>query len=345
MNKMNKISVAKIRIMVLSIFTFLAVGTVLFVVISNRPPQYYVRRGIAFGTDVQIAYATRKGNAKVVVDAMFDELNKLDEIFNPYRPNTELYKLNHSHGKWTKVSPKLLNVLRYSIMFAKKTNDAFDPALGKIVVLWGFNTDDPSKWRLPSSQEISSALEHSGYKNVEIDGTKVRLLNDVWIDLGAIAKGYAVDVLLKMAKINDPHSTGYVDIGGDIGIIGPKYGNQAWKIGVRNPRGNPNDSIAYVYLYKGTIATSGDYERFITRNGKRYYHIFNPKTGYSPDNFEAITTISSSGILSDAFGTAAMVGGLEKTEKWAKEFGTAYLVIDEKGKIVKSELWKDYEEP
>ena len=340
-----KMSVTKLKIIILSLFTFAAVGVVLFVAISKKPPQYYIRRDVAFGTNVQIAYATKKGNAKTVVDAMFDELKKLDDIFNAYRPTSELYKLNHSNGEWVKVNPRLLDVLKYSMKFARLTDGDFDPTLGKVVVLWGFNTDDPNKWRLPSPEEISNALEHSGYKNVEIKDDKVRLLNDVWIDLGAIAKGYAVDVLLKMAKLNDPNSTGYVDIGGDIGIIGPKYGNQPWKIGVRDPRGNMNDSIAYVYLYKGTIATSGDYERFIIRNGKRYYHIFNPKTGYSPDNFEAITTISSSGIFSDAFGTAAMVGGLSKTEKWANELGAAYLIVNEKGKIIKNDLWKDYEEP
>jgi thiamine biosynthesis lipoprotein len=342
---MSAEKITKIRIAVLTVFTLAAVLTVLFVVISRRPPQYYIRRDIAFGTNVQIAYATKKNNAKIVVDAMFDELKNLDEIFNPYLETSELYKLNHSDGTWTKVSPRLLNVLEYSMKFAEKTDDAFDPALGNVVALWGFNTDDPNKWRLPSYPEISHALEHSGYKNVEIKGNEVRLLNGVWIDLGAIAKGYAVDVLVKMAKLNDPKSTGYVDVGGDIGIIGPKYGNQPWKIGVRNPRGDMNDSIAYVYLYKGTIATSGDYERFIIKNGKRYYHIFDPKTGYSPNNFESITTISASGILSDAFGTAAMVGGLEKTEEWSKEFGTAYLIVNEKGEIIKNALWKDYEKP
>ncbi len=335
----------KTKIVILSLFTLGVVGAVLFVVLFRKPPQYYVRRGIAFGTDVQIAYASRKGNAKIVVDAMFNELEKLDSIFNAYREGAELYKLNHNGGKWMKVSPRLLNVMKYSVAFAKKTDGDFDPSLGRVAVLWGFDTDDPNKWRLPPANEIQNALKHCGYENIEIKGDEIRLLNGTWVDLGAIAKGYAVDVLLKMAKKYDPTSTGYVDIGGDIGIIGPKYGNRPWKIGVRNPRGNPNQSIAYVYLYKGTIATSGDYERYIIVNGKRYYHIFDPRTGYSPDYFEAITTISTSGILSDAFGTAAMVGGLKKTESWAKEFGTAYLIVTEKGKIIKSSLWQEYEKP
>lgn len=335
----------RIRVVILSIFTLAVVGAVFVTVIFKRPPQYYIRQGIAFGTNVKIAYASKKENTKIVVDAMFDELGKLDNVFNPYREKSELYKLNHSNGKWMKVDPMLLNVLKYSIGFSKETNGEFDPTLGKVVVLWGFNTDDPNKWRLPHPFEISNALKHTGYKYVEFNGDEVRLQNDVWIDLGAIAKGYAVDMLVKMAKANDPSSSGYVDIGGDIGIIGPKYGNQPWKIGIRNPRGTMNDAIAYVYLYKGTIATSGDYERYIISNGKRYYHIFDPKTGYSPNNFEAVTTISTSGILSDAFGTAAMIGGIEKTQKWSKVFGVAYLIVDEKGHIESNSLWKNYEEP
>ncbi len=337
--------IQRIRTLILSIFTLAVVAVVIFVVISRRPPQYYVRRGIAFGTDVKIAYATRKKNAEAVVNAMFDELNKLNNIFNPYKPGSELYKLNHSNGKWMEVDPRLLDVLKYSIKFARDTNGDFDPTLGRVVVLWGFNTDNPHKWKLPSPYEIANALKDVGYRNVEFDGNRVRLLNNVWVDLGGIAKGYAVDVLLAMAKANDKSSTGYVDIGGDIGIIGPKYGNQPWKIGIRNPRGTMNDAISYVYLYKGTIATSGDYERYIIVNGKRYYHIFNPKTGYSSNYFESVTTISKSGILSDAFGTAAMIGGPSKIGKWANEFGVAYMSINEEGKIQKNSLWKDYEKP
>ncbi len=335
----------RIRTLVLSIFTLAVVVAVIFAVIYKRPPQYYVRQGIAFGTNVKIACATKKKNAKAVVDVMFDELSKLDNIFNPYKSGSELYKLNRSNGKWMVVDPQLLYVLKYSFDFARETNGDFDPTLGKVVVLWGFNTDNPHKWRLPAPYEISNALKNVGYRNIEFNGNKVRLLNGIWVDLGGIAKGYAVDMLLAIAKSNDKDSTGYVDVGGNIGIIGPKYGNQPWKIGIRNPRGTMNDAIAFVYLYKGTIATSGDYERYIIMNGKRYYHIFNPKTGYSSNYFESVTTISKRGILSDAFGTAAMIGGPSKAENWANEFGVAYMSINEEGKIQTNSLWKDYEKP
>ena len=335
----------KIRVVVLSIFTLAVAAIVVFVVIAKRPPQYYVRRGIVFGTNVKIAYATRKKNAKFVVDAMFDELRKLNAIFNPYEPGTDLYKLNHSNGKWMKVNSQLLSVLKYSINFAKETGGEFDPTLGKIIALWGFNTDDPRKWRMPTPAEISNALKHVGYMNVEFKGNEVRLLNGVWVDLEGIVKGYAVDALLAMAKANDEKSTGYVDVGGDIGIIGPKYGKQPWKISIQNPRGMPNSDISYVYLYKGSIATSGDHEKYVIVNGKRYYHTLNPKTGYPSDYFKSVTAISRDEVLSNAFDMAAMVGGPSKIEKWASEFGVAYMAVNENGKILTNSLWKDYENP
>ncbi len=327
----------------ISIFVLAIVVTVLAVSFIKKPPQYYVQYGIALGTDVKIVYATNKGNAQSVVKSMFDELNNVNQMFNPWLENSELYNLNNSNGKWVKVSPELMDVLKYSIEIAKMTNGNFDPTIGRVVALWGFNTNDSKKWHLPSQYDVSQALLNVGYQNVQFKGNEVRLLNGVWVDLGGIAKGYAVQVLVDMAKINDPDSTGYVDIGGDVGIIGPKYGNQPWIIGVRNPRGNSNAAITYVKLYKGFIATSGDYERYIIINGRRYYHIFNPRTGYSNNYFQSVTTISSNGMLSDAFGTAIMVAGPAVLDKWANNFGVAYFAIYENGNTQVNSLWKEYE--
>lgn len=335
---MNFLSVRSILI---SVTLILIVLVVIFVALTRKPPQYYVQYGTALGTNVKISYATSKGNAKEVVDQMFAILDKVNDTFNPWLVGSELYNLNHSDGKWVKVSPQLMDVLKYSIAIAQETNGSFDPTIGRLTDLWGFNSTDSKKWHLPSASEIANALSHVGYQNVQFDGDKVRILNGAWIDLGGIAKGYAVELLVKFAKENDPSSTGYVDIGGDIGIIGPKYGNQPWKIGVRNPDGGPNDAITYVDLYSGYIATSGDYERYITVGGRRYYHILNPKTGYSQNYFQSVTSISDSGMLSDAFGTAAMVSGPNYLNQWAAEMGVAYLAINN-GQMQSNELWNEY---
>ncbi|MGC8544969.1 MAG: FAD:protein FMN transferase [Athalassotoga sp.] len=337
--KMNFLS---IRVTIITLSILLIIAIVIFVVFWKKPPQYYVQYGVALGTNVTISYATGRGNAQQVVETMFKELDNINNIFNPWLPNSELYNLNHSNGQWTQVSPELLDVLEYSIQIAQKTDGNFDPSIGRLVNLWGFNSTDSRNWHLPSSSEIANILPHVGYQNVQFDGNKVRLLNGVWIDLGGIAKGYAVQLLVEMAKENDPNSTGYVDIGGDIGIIGPKYGNQPWVIGVRNPRGTSNDALTYVNLYRGYIATSGDYERYITVGGKRYYHIINPKTGYSDNYFQSVTSISDNGMLSDAFGTAAMVAGPNDISQWAEELGIGYFLIYENGQIQNNTLWNEY---
>ncbi|MGC8611052.1 MAG: FAD:protein FMN transferase [Mesoaciditoga sp.] len=336
--KMNFLSVRSILI---SVTLILIIMVVIFVALTRKPPQYYVQYGTALGTNVKISYATSKGNAKEVVAQMFEILDKVNETFNPWLAGSALYNLNHSDGKWVQVSPQLMDVLRYAIKISQDTNGSFDPTIGRLIDLWGFNSSDSKKWHLPSPSEIANVLPHVGYQNVQFDGDKVRVLNGAWIDLGGIAKGYAVELLVKFAKENDPNSTGYVDIGGDIGIIGPKYGNQPWKIGIRNPDGGPNDAITYVDLYNGYIATSGDYERYIIVGGKRYYHILNPKTGYSQNYFQSVTSISDNGMLSDAFSTAAMVSGPNYLNQWAAEMGVAYLTINN-GQMQSNELWNEY---
>jgi thiamine biosynthesis lipoprotein len=331
------------RTITISIFSFIVIAVVITIIILKQPPKYYTRYGIELGTDVKITYATDRGNAKKVVDDMFNKFDEYEKIFDPWLNGSELYNLNHSNGQWVKVSPELLAVLKNSIVLANLTDGEFDPTIGRLVPLWGFNTDNTHEWHLPSPQSIKNALIHVGYKNVEIKGNEVKLLNGVWLDLNGMMEGYIDQLLINIAKANDPNSTGYVDVGGTVGIIGPKDGSQPWIIGIQNPRGGPNDAIAYVKLYKGYVGTSGDYERYIVVDGKRYYHIFDPKTGYSNNYFESITTVSTISTLSDGFGVFAMVNGSSNINEWAKKLGISYLAIDENGKMIEGPGWTAYE--
>ncbi len=334
----------KRRNVIILIFTVAIVGSVIAsIFLTNVPPKYYTRYGVELGTDVEISYATKKGNAKEVVDEMFNKFQEYDRIFDPWVAGSELYNLNHSDGKWVKVSPALLTVIKDAIDFAKLTNGQFDPTIGRLVPLWGFNTDNTNSWHLPTPEEIQASLQHVGYKNVEINGDEVRLLNGVWLDLNGMMEGYIDEMLIEMARQNDPESSGFVDVGGTVGIIGPKYGNKPWIIGIQNPRGSSNDAVAYVKLYSGYVGTSGDYERYIIVDGKRYYHIFDPKTGYSNNYFESVTTVSTRAIFSDGFGVFSMVAGLPAMEKMAPKLGVAYYAINEEGQVIKSDNWKEYE--
>ncbi|MGC9139978.1 FAD:protein FMN transferase [Athalassotoga sp.] len=332
------------RGVIIMIFTIVVVGGVIGAIFFIKPvPKYYTRYGVELGTNVQITYETSKGNAKQVVDEMFKKFSDYEEIFDPWLVGSELYNLNHSDGKWTKVSPVLLTVIKDSIDFSKLTDGKFDPTVGRLIPLWGFNTDNTRNWHLPSPKEIKDALKHVGYQNVEIRGDEVRLLNGVWLDLNGMMEGYIAQMLVEMAKKNDPNSTGFVDIGGTIGIIGPKNGNEPWIVGIQDPRGNPNQAIAYVKLYSGYVGTSGDYERYIIVDGKRYYHIFDPKTGYSNDYLESVTTVSTRSIYSDGFGVFSMVAGEKAMKEMAQKIGVAYYAINENGQVIKSANWNEYE--
>lgn len=332
------------RNLIISIFTVIVVGSVIAsLLMIRRPLKYYTRYGVELGTNVEISYATRLGNAKVMIDKMFNEFQNYDQIFDPWIAGSQLYNLNHSDGKWVKVSPALLTVLKESIDFAKLTNGQFDPTIGRLVPLWGFNTDNTRSWRLPSKTDIEEALKHVGYKNVEIKGDEVRLLNGVWLDLNGMMEGYVDQMLIEMAKKNDPNSSGFVDVGGTVGIIGPKDGNKPWIIGIQNPRGSENDAIMYAKLYSGYIGTSGDYERYIIVDGKRYYHIFDSKTGYSNDYFESVTTVSTKSVFSDGFGVLSMVAGPSVMKEMGSKLGVAYYAINEKGQVIENNEWQKYE--
>lgn len=164
---------------------------------------------------------------------------------------------------------------------------------------------------IPSDLEIEEALERCGYENVLLEKDVITLENSVKLDLGGVVKGYAIDRGISIAKEMDPNATGYIDAGRDIGIIGPKFGGEYWSIAVQDPRGESGEYIDIVYLKKGTIVTSGDYERFFIVDGVRYHHILNPKTGYPVRDNISTTVISPDAMDADAFSTAAFVLGSE----------------------------------
>ena len=208
---------------------------------------------------------------------MFSEFDEYDRIFDPWIAGSELYNLNHSNGKWVKVSPNLLYVIKASMNFARLTDGTFDPTIGRLIPLWGFNTDNTKSWHLPTSDEIQESLKHVGYKNVEINGNEVRLLNGVWLDLNGMMEGYIDQMLIDMAKQNDPESSGFVDVGGTVGIIGPKYGNQPWIIGIQNFESVTTVSTRSIFSdgfgVFSMVAGQSAMEKMASKLGVAYYAI------------------------------------------------------------------------
>ncbi|MEN3041767.1 MAG: FAD:protein FMN transferase [Fervidobacterium sp.] len=268
--------------------------------------------------------------------AIFSEMKRLESKYDAYSPKSVLYQINHSED-WIDVDDETLSLIDLSLKLARQTEGAFDPGLGRLIDLWGFSKftqkSATQEFRVPTATQIAQAAADSGYQKISIDyiNKKVKT-NGAWIDLGGMLKGYALKRAYQIAKEYDKNCHGFIETGGQIMILGPKYGKTNWIIGVRDPRGNPGENIKFVYMKSGSIATSGDYERFFIVDNVRYHHIINPKTGYPSKGAISATIISEDPVVADAFSTAAFVLGKENwllTRTLFPKYGAEVLLVYE----------------
>ena len=313
-----------------TILALLAISILTWLFITNDKQEYYTKTDYLLGTYVTVRVSGDKTSPVLLANAAFKEIERIDEKYGNNKGIVE--ELNASKGKWVEIDQETAFLLKSAIEVSKNTGGAFDFTLYPIIKLWGFDDINNEK-RVPKKTEIGKALLKVNYENVEIspDGNKVRLLNGAQIDLSGIAKGYAVDMAIMKIKSIDEKATGFIDAGGDIGIIGPKYGNRPWVIGIRHPRSESADKVIdYVYMYDGSIATSGDYERFFEVDGIRYHHIFDPATGYPANNgVISSTVIHKSAMLADAYATAAFVLGDSPGVTFFPRYGALAFLVRE----------------
>ena len=326
-------------LVVLSIFAYLVWG--------KSRPAYYEAMEFTMGTRVRVYIASDKMNPKDLANMVLREFKRIDQKFNPYNPESVIYKINHSN-EWVDVDKETFALIEAAVSYAKLTEGAFDPALGRLIALWGFDnfsSKSASSMKVPTKEQIKEALKMSGYQNIALDrkNMRVKMLNGAWLDLGAMVKGYALEKTYNIVKTIDKDATGFIDAGGEIKIIGPKYGKTFWVIGIKNPRGGGN--VDYIYMMEGAVATSGDYERYFVVNGKRYHHIFDPKTGMPAPYARSVTVVTKDAIAADVLSTAGFV--MAKDWRYVAihfpELGAQVFMVLSDGSIKKSEGFFVYE--
>lgn len=258
-----------------------------------------------------------------------NEINALESVLSRTRGDTDIAKLNAADGAPVALSDEGAKLLSTALELSAATNGAYDPTVAPLTDLWGIGTDNA---RVPAQSEIDEALTHVGYQNVKLLGNnQVQLLNGAQVDLGGIGKGYAGDIVHEMAE-SDTSDQWHVlaRLSGNIEMYGGKTadsGTDNWNIGIADPDDN-TDSIAVVSLRDGSVVTSGDYERFFEKDGKRYHHIFDPATGYPADSgLRGVTVIDPCSTKADALTTALFVMGLDKGMKFCEENEIAAVFI------------------
>ena len=245
-----------------------------------------------------------------------------------------------------KVRADLLEVLEKALHYAELSDGAFDPTVGPLVQLWGIGTDAQC---IPGDEEIAAALELVNWRDVVIDrkaGTVFLRRQGMALDLGAIAKGYAGDEALRIAR-EAKVKRAVFDLGGNIVTLGwrirGKKGKepQPWRIGIQNPLSDRGTYMGVLSVHDTSVVTSGVYERFFESGGKRYHHILSTANGYPVDNgLLSVTIVTESSTAADALSTTVFALGFERGKALVDSMPNteAIFIFDDRGVVITNGL-------
>ena len=242
-----------------------------------------------------------------------DETYRIMDKFSRYNPQSLCSQINNSNGVPVAIDPETHQLLEFANQCYLISEGLFDITSGVLRKIWTFDGGG----NLPSAQAIKAVLPHIGWQKVRYDKNSITLPAGMEIDFGGIGKEYAVDTVGGLLKKAEPNISIVVNFGGDLAVTTAKPNNGTWTIGIENPgkadsneRSNEGRTKAAITIKQGALATSGDARRFLLKDGKRYSHILNPKTGWPIVNAPRSVTVAApqciqAGILS----TVALLQG------------------------------------
>lgn len=294
--------------------------SILFIYYYNRPAerlyQYY---HVTMDTQIELRFFEGSSSkAEQISNAVFAEMERLENIFSRSLQESEISLINRSAGiEPVSVGHEMLSVANQANYYAQLSEGAFDPTIAPLIDLWGFLGQ---AYRVPSESEISAALPLVNYSLVQIDNSRKSIYlpeKKMALELGGIAKGYIIDRALDiLIAAGVEHA--YINAGGDVGLLGPKPGGSPWQIGVRHPR-EDNKIIAVLPVIGGAVVTSGDYQRAFVKEGIKYHHILNSRNGMPSRNLASVTIYAATALEADALSTTVFllgpVRGLALVEK------------------------------
>lgn len=262
------------------------------------------------------------------VDAAFRAIEDVESLTSSYNDSSQISRVNQKAGNaFVPVNPLVLTILRQAQEVSRMSGGAFDITTLPLVRLWNFKAEHP---RVPDSSAVSAKCALVDYNKVEIVGNEVRLAEEgMGFDLGAIAKGHAVDRAAEVLS-RFGYSDFLVEAGGDLLAQASDLTRGRRKIWIRHPR-QGDAFFANIAMDAGAVATSGDYERYFERQGRRYHHILDPATGYPGRPTVSVTIFGPTTSLADALATAAFVLGPKRGLDFIeKQPGIEGLIIFEK---------------
>ncbi len=295
------------------------------------------------GTRVHVEFFVKDDTAgAALLNAVMQEMHRIDHAFSPYKDNSELSRVNREAGRgWVDISDELLDLLVKSAQLSELSEGAFDITYASVGRYYDYR-----KGKVPDEDTVQAAVKAINYRYVELDpaSKRVRFAHPrVYIDLGGMAKGHAVDRGIKILSAAGVTQAS-VAAGGDSRIIGDR-GGKPWNVGVQHPR-EPGRMSALLPLVDTAVSTSGDYERYFEKDGVRYHHILDPGTGRSAEGAWSVTILGPEATLTDGLSTSVFVLGPERGLALVNRLpGIDAIIIDPQGQLLFSDELSELQSP
>ncbi len=255
------------------------------------------------------------------------EVHRIEAKYSRYRSDSVISQINASAGQTEPlaVDGETAALLDFAATLHTDSEGRFDVSSGVLRRAWDFNGST-----LPSDAQLATLKALVGWQRVAWDGHHIRLPQaGMELDFGGIGKEYAADRAASLLQGLGFHQ-GYVNLGGDIRVLGPRPDGQPWRFGIQHPR-RPQDLIAHIEVAQGALATSGDYERFLIHNGLRYGHILDARSGWPVQHWQSVSVVAPACVAAGALTTIAMLMGHQALD-FLRAQGVAFLAVDEQGR-------------
>ncbi|MEN9680901.1 MAG: hypothetical protein RLZZ627_794, partial [Pseudomonadota bacterium] len=284
-------------------------------------PLYLLEQAFsAMGSPCEIKlYADSRSRARHVAGRVIDEVERLEAKYSRYRAESFLSQINRvaQEGGSVSVDAETAGLLDYVATCWHQSDGLFDVTSGLLRKAWKFKDQS-----LPDPDAIQALLKHVGWHRLSWQSPKLSFPEPgLELDLGGAVKEYAVDRVAGLCWDSGIRH-GLINLGGDIKVIGPHPNGQPWAIGIRHPR-HPNEIARTVYLKRGAMASSGDYERCIVVDGMRYGHVLNPKTGWPVSGLASVSVVAEFCVVAGSASTIAMLMQ-EQGSDWLQSIGVVY---------------------
>lgn len=297
-------------------------------------PQAEEHRTDLFAMDTYMemkAWSTDDGAA---LQAAANRVAELESTFSVTAENSDIARINRAAGAPVQVSPDTAYVIGRALEISEESGGALDISIYPVLQAWGFTTEE---MHVPDADTIDALLPLVDFRRIQLDGNTVTLPADMQLDLGAVAKGYTSDEIIRILRESGAESA-IISLGGNVQALGSKPDGSAWKVGIADPFA-PSENLGVVEITNQAVITSGNYERYFEENGQRYWHILDSADGAPADNgLVSVTIVGGCGLDCDALSTALYVEGTERAiAHWKKRPDIEILLVTDDGRILISE--------